>query len=415
MITVQYTVPTHNTVGTFINDPIKVSFSQTIESSYFTTEYFMLYRTNDDYTGYYEQVDLTISYVDEYINVQPRIYLNPNTSYLMMVVGGETGIESTTNDTLQENLILHFKTGDSARVTNAPVTITPSVNTFTEGSVPGVSTVKPSTDLFSLSGENAAIGVVSTTPSDLSLGIDGLERIIVKFNDRIANSTIPVNTLTGRYAGLPHDMDPFAANEIIPTSVEVSNNLAIFTIPLLSGETNREYSFKVAPDIVQGTTRRQAMQEPYEFRFYSKLSPLYATPDQIITRLKAFNENAKVNVSRADIYKLILEQSLYALEKYKFTVTPELLPIINRLIICMVLRDMLLSGYVMMPNIKSRTLIATKVEYYNMNTDDAKDALNDCIKDALDELTGGHASTISTGIKSGNRMTRPTKEYQVYR
>jgi len=107
--------------------------------------------------------------------------------------------------------------------------------------------------------------------------------------------------------------------------------------------------------------------------------------------------------------------SLYVLEKYKFEVSTDLMPILNRLIVCMVLKELFLNGFVMVPNIKSRELIANKVEYYNFNTDNAAGALDDCIKDAINDAAGRLGITIASGIKSGNIMTRPTKKYEVYR
>jgi len=414
MISIQYTNPVENSAGLFLNDPIKVSLSQSIEPSYLVIDYFMLYRTDSDYSDFYEQVDVVVSIVDEIINIKPSINLIANSNYILIILGGTTGIESMTNDFLEENFTLRFQTGDSIRVSATTTTNINGINIFVDGNT-SENPIKPSTDLFTLSGETTPIGIISTIPSNLSLGVDMLDKIIIKFNDTISNTSIPVNTLVGRYNDIPYDMDPFAANDIIPTNVTIDNDQAIFTIPILSGDNNREYNFTVAPGIIKGTSKKAAMDNPYNLKFYSKLSPLYATPDQIISRLKGFNENAQVAIAKAEIYKLILEMSLYILEKYKFDITPDLLPILNRLIVCMVLKELFLNGFVMVPNIKSRELIANKVEYYNFNTDDARNALDECIKDAINDATGRLGVTISSGIKSGGIMTRPTKLYEVYR
>ena len=414
MISIQYTNPVENSTGLFINDPIKISFDQTIEPSYLIIDYFMLYRTNLDYTEFYEQIDVTVSMLDEVINIKPTINLNKDSYYILMVLGGNSGIESTTNDYLSENFVLKFRTGNSLRVVDETSANINGINLFVDGNT-SETNIPQSTDLFALSGDSVPINIVSTIPANLSLGVDNLTSVVIRFDDKILNTTIPNNTLIGRYNDIPYDMDPFATNEIIPTNVTIDNDTAIFTIPTLSGEINREYNFTLAPGVIQGVNKKAPSYNPYNLKFYSKLAPLYATPDQIISRLKGFNENAQISIAKAEIYKLILELSLYILEKYKFEVTADLMPILNRLIVCMVLRELFINGFVMVPNIKSRELIANKVEYYNFNTDNAKDALDECIKDAINDAAGRLGITISTGIKSGGRMTRPTKLYEVHR
>jgi len=414
MISIQYTVPVENSAGLFINDPIKISLDQSIDVSYLSIDYFILYRTNNDYTEFYEQNDVVVTLEDEIINIKPVINLLSESSYLLMIIGGPSGIESTTNDFLDSNFVLKFKTGNSIRIIPDSAATINGINIFVDGGT-NIPEIKQSYDLFSLSGDLTPIGIISTIPSHMSMGVNGLDKIIIKFNDTILNTSIPVNTLVGRYNGIPYDFDPFSDNDIIPTNVVIDKDSLIFTIPILSGELNNEYTFRLSPGVIQGTSKKSAMENQYEFKFYSRLSPLYATADQIISRLKGFSDNAQITISKAEIYKLILEQSLYVLNKYKFTVTPDLIPVLNRLIVCMVLKDLFTSGFVMVPNIKSRELIANKVEYYNFNTDDAKNALNDCIKDAINDATGSLGITLSSGIKSGSRMTRPTKLYEVYR
>lgn len=401
--------PQDNSDNIFTNEEFVIEFTEEINDSYLNLNYFKLYKSNENYTSFSDLCNINITKDNKKIRILPSPSLDINTYYILLIIGNANGIEDINNNILSQNEFIRFKTGISAKtyieVVDIPENVTSVIPGGTENTYP------PSTDLFTNSGINVPITCINTIPSNYSLGVQNIDKIIFIFNDDIANIVIP-SAISGRYAQLPFDTNPFIDHSIEIKEVYANKNVLTVTTEPITIAINREYIFTLNSGYVKGVNR-QGFNDKYVLRFTSILDPVYATAEQIITRLKGFNENTNINISEYDIYKLILEKSLEFKSKINSNLDTITTNVLNSVIVCMVLRDIILSGFITHGAIKSRELLANKVEYYQFKPEDALKSLDECINDGLELLH--ETKIITTGIKSGNTLIRPTKIYQVNR
>ena len=92
--------------------------------------------------------------------------------------------------------------------------------------------------------------------------------------------------------------------------------------------------------------------------------------------------------------------------------------IINRLTICLVLRELLMRGAMFEGGVKMRQLLATKVEYMATDWGAVSDELDRCVNESL-PASSGISSTIMINVKSGNSLINmrgdTSKLYGVHR
>jgi len=419
-ITVVSTTPADGVTGHYLDHSLFVQFSKEIEGSYLDSDFFKLYRTNETRSQFYEFMAVTVTKVGAIVQIDPTAVLQPLTHYIMIIVGGTSGIRAIDNDTLAANVIFGFKTAETVAPQTGPPVVTPEVDLWRDGD-PTDETGDPSHSLFADQGDDAPIALVSTFPQDKTVGVDTLARIICLYNDTVDPAiTIPTNALNGRWTDLPLDLDPFGDRRINCSGVVVSDRQVIFDTDDLTTTTNREYIFTLAPGVVRGTTRRGYDAETHTFRFMGPLSPVYASPEQILKRITGWDVDLDATITEYDIWKLILEASLWVRDVYQTVITPQNLILVNRLTICMVLRDLFIRGMLLMGGVKSRSLLAVKVEYFDNNWDKIAEELEKCIRESIppDSPVGGSGGAF-IGVKSGKYLSElrgeQTKMYGVYR
>jgi len=425
MITVLSSVPVQDSDGHYLDDQILVQFDQEIEASHLIDEYIKLYRCSADQTQFYEQVGLTMATdVDDprIVHIRPMENLLADSSYILIVTGDTEGITSVGGDYLAANYTLFFETGTGVRPAGGvtPVGVD-GTDPFISGGVGGTQPsfggyIRPSNDVFSVSGDTAAISMVQSVPNDRSVGVRDLQAVILYYNDTVATGTA-ANALQGRYRDLPVDMDPFADRTIIPSGVITAGNSLAFDVSTtgIGDMTNREYVFTIAPYKVRGQNRRLYDPRAHTIRIIGPLTPVYATPDQISMRLKSFSADATLGISDYDLYKLIHEKSSWISEVMGQTMTADNRILLNRLTVCMVLLEIVNLGLIISGgNIKSRTLLLTSVVYDTFKPAEMATPLRECIRDATNSM-GGDLQRVFTGIKSGSGLDRDGKTYTVYR
>jgi len=417
MITVQSTFPLDSAQGIYLNDPVHITFSLPIEGSYLSSQYFMVYRTNEDQSEFYERHSVSITQSDQTVSLTPSVDFDPLSYYLVIVIGGSSGIQDINGNTLTANYLLKFSTGESERVSVPDDSITisgePSFVVDGDGDVPPLDQMRPSTDLFSPSGESAPIALLSTIPSERSIGVRNLDKLVLVYNDDVESGSLPVNAITGRYTGLPFDQDPFANRELGILGISYYRNQIIVDIEDLTETDNREYLFRVTGGFVRGVNRQAPDIEEHTIRFMGQLIPLYASPEQIRQRMTAWSSELNVSSSDYDLYKLIHEKSLWVRDTLGITMTAANTAQVNRLVVCLVLKEILTMGAVFAGPVKSRSVLLTAVTYDNYDLKDLRSALEDCISESIpDDATGGG---VRHGIKSGAHIGRSGKNYGVYR
>lgn len=407
-ITVVKTVPEDNSTGNYTDYSVFVQFSKQIEGSYLNSDFIKLYKTNETKSEFDSMVDLSFTQEDTTLEINPSVVLETNTFYLLIITGGGDGIRSIDGDYLDANVVLFYSTGESVGPVSDP---TVDVNINTTGTRPA-----PSKDLFSSTGVNTPIILAGSIPANKSVGVIDLDRIILYYNDTIASGEIvPSNSYTLKMSQLPVDPDPFANNSI-PVTVSPSDDSLIFSTSYAGEMQNMEFTLRLQPMAVKGITRKGRDPKERVVKFMGPLSPVYASPEQIIRRLVGYGIDSEDINFEYDIWKLILEVSVWVREIYADLVSSASIIMINRLTVCLVLKELLLRGSLFEGGIKLRQLLATKVEYEAMNWDKITSELDNCIK----ETTPEGRATILTTIKSGRALAntgrgRETKIYGISR
>lgn len=419
-ITVTNTTPADAVSGHYLNHDIFVEFDTEIESSFLSSDFFKLYRTNATKSEYYEFLDVTVTKDSLVVQIHPTEQFSPLSYYMLIIVGGTNGIQSLTGDTLDENSIISFQTAETIAPTDNPPEIVPDVDIHIDGDSSNNAN-EPSTSLFATQGLEAPISLVTSFPADKSVGVHDFTRLILLYNDTIDPAiTIPLTTINGRWNDLPFDMDPFGDRSIPITDVSISGRQLIFETDEYTETTNREYIFNTAPGIVRGENKQGYDNRTHEIRFLGPLNPVYASVEQILKRITGWDVDLDAAITEYDIWKLILEASLWVRDVYETTMNSDNLIQVNRLTICMVLRELFIRGMLFIGGVKSRTLLAVRVDYETHDWDNIIQELEKCIRESLPEDSPmGGAGIIFTGIKSGRALNDlrgdPSKRYGVYR
>jgi hypothetical protein len=395
--------PVSRYVGQYIDDPISITFSKEVEGSYISSAYFRLIRTNNDENEYYDQVLCTVEKNELTVTVTPQVLLEKSSKYVLIVLGGETGISSIDSFKLEVNHSLVFTTTSIARPGSGTDTIT-GVDIWVGGD-------DGSKDILSQEESVKTIQPLSSIPSNESVGVSSLHTISIIFND-IIKHTIPANLISFKYTELPTDPDPFGERDIAISGVNVSENILSISIDPITSEnsTNREYKLSIPAGLIFGMNKENP-NKSIDIRFMGRLTPLYVLPHDITVRLAGWNTKIVPNISDYELYKLSLQKSIFSNINNGIPSTDEELLRRYQLVLCLMLLELLRNIGFAGGGIKSRSLLETKVEYYDADLQGLMDDLEDCINENSDG--GGFA--VLEGIKSGYNMNRPTKQYGIYR
>lgn len=404
--------PINGYVGQYIDDPILVTFSREIESSYVTPAYFKLYRTNSTKETFDEQILCTITKGGEdnkVINISPNIHLSPSSSYIVLIMGSTHGIEAIDGSRLLANQPIVYTTATTVRPSAVQSDINDILINVDGDIISDISNV--GRDLFSTDIKDLAISLVSSVPSDKSVGVNSLNSISLIFKDNIQN-TIPVELISFKYSELPVDSDPLGDRNITITDVTTTNNIINIKFTPITSETstNREYTLKIPTGVIFGTTYGKPNKE-ISIKFIGRLSPLYTVPHDIKMRMAGWNDTIRVNISDYELYKLALQKSILAVTINGTPDSIDELIQIQKLVLCLILLDLVVNDSFFGGGIKSRELLSTKVQYYETNIDDILEHLEECIESA-----SVNGTAVAVGIKSGAHLSRQGKNYnQVYR
>ena len=408
--------PAEDATNAYLDTSIDFTFSREIESSYISTSYFKLYTTNEALTEFGTQISFTITKSGNQVSLVPDILLTKETYYLILIIGGTSGITAIDAANLEANIMLQFMTGVIVRPISDIETSIDHIDVWVDGDDTDDSDTLESRDFFSTGDTSAVFPIkcVDTVPANHSVGVYGLDRLIYIYDDDV-QFVVPANMLYGKYNDLPVDADPLGFDKFIEASdSSIENNLLYFDIDMLSsGETeNREYTFRLPKYTVKGITKTNFDVEDRYIRFTGKLTPLYAIPEDIKLSLKAYSSNATIDILDYDLYKLIHKKSTWTDAQYGTVTTVLELLTRNQLVICLILKDIIGNGMLAGGGIKSRKLLMTQVDYYDSNFDNIMDQLDDCI---TVNMNGGSETVIYNGIKSGNHLIRQGKLYKDYR
>ena len=408
MLTIVSSQPTNLGGGQYIDAPMRIVFSDAIPSVYLTDEFFKLYRTNETLSEFYDAVSISITAEGPDVVLQPAIHLDKTSWYVMVVIGGPDGIRTGSDDTLSENSSIQFRTGDSiAPSTGVTTTINDIAVVVNDPTDPQVT--NPSTDLFATEGAGAPIVLLSSIPGHHSVGVGDFSKIILTYNDEI-KGTVPTSAFRVESHELPIAMDPFAVPTITLTTITKDATQLILDVNDVSVIPNTEYIVRIAANSVRGVTRKAYDADSHELRFISSLVPLYALPEQIRKRLTSFVDGANIQISDYDLYKLIHEKSLWVRDVLKVPVTQQTIILVNKLTICLVLKELLVTGLIMQGQIKSRDLLSTKIEYFQADLKSAIAQLETCASDAMAALDTGTFNVLH-GIRAVQYLNRPVKAY----
>ena len=409
MLSIVASSPLHMSADQYIDQPLTITFSEAPAASFLTNEFFTLYHTNDTLSEFYETIGTTFRQEGNVVTITPMVQLKKTTWYVLVVIGGDAGIRSLTDDTISENLSIQFCTASSA---SPAAGVTTTINDV-EVSVNDPGTVQvqnPSTDLFAADGAGVPIVLLRSIPAHHAVGIGDFSKVILTYNDEIGN-VLSTSAFRMEAHELPIALDPFAVPTIQIKTATIDGMQVLVDVEDVTVAPNIEYIFRIAAHSVRGRTRKAYDGDSHELRFISSLVPLYALPEQIRKRLSSFIDGANIQVSDYDLYKLIHEKSLWVRDVMKLVVTKDNIILANKLTICLVLKELFVTGLVMQGQVKSRELLSTKIEFFQANISDALGQLDTCIKEAMAAANTESGYDIQYGIRAVQYLNRPVKAY----
>jgi len=399
----------------YLDDSIIVRFDEEIEGSYATSQFFLLYRTNEDHSVFYTQISTNISLKGTEVFIKPYAF-DANTYYALIIIGGAQGVQSISGSTLSTNYVLYFRTG-KAYAPVAPVisTISGEVSVNVIDGEPNqaysLDEFAPSYDVFTASEEATVSCIISTMPKNMSIGLSQLSTISLVCNGPVVSGCLPESSVEILYSGLPVDSNLFNHPDIEKTIIYHDNVIAIQLSTPLDME-NREVVVSVAPGFIR-VQDKNVDTSGIELRFLGRLSPFYVTPDYVRMRYMGMMAGSEFPLSQYELAKLIFDKSLFIQETIGITsVDQQQLATIANYITCLLLRDMILMGRALNGYVRSRELLSTRVQYDYDSLSDARGILDDCIKESESLL---NVSQTTSSIKSRVWMNRETKTYGVYR
>lgn len=394
-------IPEDNSSSHYIDKDVVLTFNQRVESSSLVESNFMVWKSNSDFTEYTSQMAIAVDYggLPEEISVRTLTNFEANSFYMLIAIGGPTGLFAEgSSETMASNLVIKFKTA----ATEDPGT---NNNTEEETEEPD-----PVSNTLSVDESMYPIELDYSIPENLSVGVSELSSFKLLFDDdlELAPSS---DMITFNSSILPIDPDPFADNGIELGEITTDGNiLNIDVTNFPADELNTEYVLTIKPRALSGVNRED--NELVKIKFLSRLSPLYATPDQIRLRLTGYIDT-DIAITDYELYKLILEKSLYLNDVYEIDDVGDNLIRLNRAVICLVLRELFIPGTLVSGSlVKSRELLMTKVEYHKVDIKDVLNELDTCVRENIPENISNSIFGVMTGIKSQTKMHRPTKIYR---
>lgn len=410
-ITTVNSIPANGSTGHYTDYNLFVEFDKQIEGSYLSSDFFKLYRANTDMTEFYEMVDIIVTISGNIVTINPTIILQSSSRYVLIVFGGEDGVRSIDSDTLDANLVVSFSTGTgvgpSSTGTDPSTTYNQSGSLVTNPSTSAFGNA-PSSDVFSATGINTPIKFIGSVPEDRSVGILNIDRLILYYNDLVySGEPIPPNSYQFKRSTVPVDPDPFT-NNVISGELSIYNDQLIYDSNFDGSTVNTEFTFRIQPMVVRGQTRTGRDPKAHVIKFMGPLTPVYTTPEQITRRLIGYGIDRSDLNFEYDIWKAIHEVSLWVSEVYADLMGTSSLIAINRLTVCLVLREMLMRSSIFEGGIKLRQLLATKVEYMETDWGAISDELDRCIRESTPESR----ATILINVKSGRALMNSTRGYE---
>lgn len=408
MLTIVSSQPTNLGSDLYIDAPITVTFSDALPDAYLTGDFFKLYRTNESLSDFYDAVSIGIAETGSTVTITPAVKLEKSTWYVLAVIGGTDGIRTSTDDTMNENVSIQFRTGTSVSPSTGVTSTINDVDIVVND--PTTEPVhNPSTDLFATTGAGAPIILLGSIPAHHAVGVGNFSKIVLTYNDTI-DGTVTSSAFRVETHELPIALDPFAAPTITIATVTKDGQQVVLDVDDVVVEPNIEYIVRIAANSIRGVNRKAYDPDSHEIRFISSLVPLYALPEQIRKRLTSFVDGANIQVSDYDLYKLIHEKSLWVRDILKIPVTQDTIILVNKLTICLVLKELLVTGLIMQGQIKSRDLLSTKVEYFQADIKNAIGQLENCIDESTAAINDGTFNVLH-GIRAVQYLNRPVKAY----
>lgn len=408
------TYPPDESTKIYLDDTIVVRFDEEIEGSYLTDAYFLFYKTDAQRQTYYYQIQKSITQNGTEVLIKPTV-LEADSYYSLIIVGGNSGIRSTTGSTLPSNVIVPVTVG-AALSPSTPVITTISGeiitniidgDTYTYGS----DVTRPSYDVFATPSESQYTRILSSVPSNNAIGVSAFDTISLVCNGVVVDNSLPRSAVSVSYAVLPFDPDPFV-NHNLDFEVRYSGEVVALEFGHLIDTANREFAVTVSPGFLK-VNGKYPENEGFSLNFLGQLSPMFVTPQAVKAKLSAF-VGTDIPVSLYEISKMVLEKSSLLLALRDGTPVPvELLPVAAEYITCLIIRDLVVFRGALVGRLKSRELLATQVVYENVPFKDLKSLVDECIEASSSTLDVEDVTV--TEIKSRIWMNRETKKYGIYR
>jgi len=298
--------PAVNATNVYLNQLIYIVFDQAMDSTTFTDNTLILYRTSD-----YVIIDKTISYTSstKTVTVTPDAIYDENTTYNVVAVGADqssTCIKNSSSESMPTTATWYFTTGTDVyeapedtqtetqpevSVADSPVTKVLEPRSSTSFSIIKTSPENYDSDTGTLNGNNVTVTYAGP--------------ITVTFNKLVASGTQVSQSWISLAASPVDGDDDITASTPSGSLANVTGATLTYTIPTYDSNStlwyaNNEIIVTVSENVkdYQGN----ALGDDYQFMFTTKYRPLYCTIKKIRAVIGPFIRDVNDDAINRNIY-----------------------------------------------------------------------------------------------------------------
>jgi hypothetical protein len=370
------------------------------------------------------------------IYIKPLINLQENATFQLVIIGRSNGIRSTDNDFLVSNHITQFTTNadapfQSVTIENGVVTInepppprpiTPEVPeepTYVDRN--NLATTEETLSDFyyddEVGGNINRVRIIASTPKNYSIWNQNIERIRTRWDRNIA--LIETGEVSVRKLSLPFETGIGPELNIPIHRIDVNGNIIDVYINETGTNgnfpsTNKEYILSFPEGSVVDIRNTLIYNTDETIRFTGQMWPMFATPDQVISRLAAFDPALADSLDKYEIAKMIHQLSIYVSSELQGReLTPDLLFWVAQYIICRIAYELAIGPLGIVKTMTNRTILGQSASFKVVGDKSIDNPLKECMTKAaieLDILKSSVAANIT--VKSSGTVNYPGRDYQ---
>lgn len=428
---VEPTAPVNSSLDVAINSYIKLPFNTEVDNAYLQEaiigDFFQLYEK----ATFIKQGIIAGKTADNNLNVYitPLNPLKTNTEYILVILGGASGIKNTLAEPMAQNYALEFTTGvtvtiDSIVITDLIVdfvaigTGTPTDTTDSTINFQDVNnTIGSETGVYIYDAPGMYIEdglyLEYSSPSNGSTGVTGFQKMNLYFSENITD--VYSEEIRIKKTTLPYEADIFGNHDLSIQTRTITNN----KLEMLVDETglditkNKEYTVIVPKGAFKQSTNPTVKNDNLTIRFSGPLSPMLSTPDYVKNLVLGFTAGYLSDLTDYDIFKTLHINSKEVIMLLGIALDyndVNRLYWLTRYVTCKTALDLVTGPFGKGKGTVTQRNVLGQSTSWSLNTNTAAkySPLEECIRTALRNLGIGSIGT-NVGVKSVDSPYYPNR------